>query len=313
MPKSRINSDQEYDQKTWIISILNTTDILIGHSALVVEGLETDPTSIYPRAFLGQYDISTVDDGKDEGTCAGSSFLNNTGFITKIKCFENQTYQLCLLLDDTEPEKGKFYIRKKENFRGIFLEYRVLSPMGLTENGQITEEDFKHERQQLQDFKHIIQDPFSIDKLKPFLSKLLVAPSKKAHTHLENKRNYEEEKFPAKSYPVSNLKAKEMIRSIYADELRCVKGNENLEIQKRNQLRIPEEKEALHLDEKGTVIELPRFQKFGKDHPLVKAFGNPEAGNNCTGWCLGKLLIAGVDPGHTKPKPKVAAGQCFIL
>lgn len=226
MRTSRVNPDPEYkfNQEIWLISIINTTSG-IGHSALVVEGLEKDPLSIYPKTFIGQYDISTIDLGLGEGTCGDSIFVNNKGCIATIKCFENE----------------------------------------------------------------------------------------------KNTRNYEEEKYPVKSFQVSAKNAKDMILSIKQEAELVDKASKNRSIRIWNDEHPLEEPKPFHLDAKGLPIESPKFQKFGKDHPMVKLLGDPEAGNNCTGWCLEKLSVAGITHDVLLPKPKTVSGyrytseSCLIL
>lgn len=57
-------------------------------------------------------------------------------------------------------------------------------------------------------------------------------------------------------------------------------------------------------DENGKIYELLRYQKLGKDHILVKLFGDDEHGNNCAGWCYEKLGVS------KKPKPPI---NCQIM
>jgi hypothetical protein len=188
MPQSRINETYEYNENIWIISVVNTTgSIVAGHTAIVVEGLEK-MDGIYEKPFIGQYDIAA---NAEEESC-----INVKGYITKIKCFENE----------------------------------------------------------------------------------------------ENKRDYAKEKYPALSYYVEPIKAKEMIRSVKEDALKT--------------------KQAMTI---GSYVDLLRYQKLGKNHLLTQLLGDPLNGDNCTGWCLEKLAIAGVGNGNGKPKPFWQAGQCIFL
>lgn len=206
MPKSVINNDFEITENKWVVSILNTTRSLTeGHSAIVVEGIENDSTHIYKKSFIGQYDITSSSDESQSGC------VNPTGYITKVKIFENE----------------------------------------------------------------------------------------------ENKRNYKEEKFPAKSYYVLPILAKKMIVAIKEDEKRTKQAMENWS---RESTRKP-----LILDESQNPITPLKYQKLGKNHLLVGFFGSTAAGDNCTGWCLEKLAIAGIGDGTGKPKPAIQSGQCFIL
>jgi hypothetical protein len=63
----------------------------------------------------------------------------------------------------------------------------------------------------------------------------------------------------------------------------------------------------------GSHADLLRYQKLGKYHPLTRLLGDPLNGDNCTGWCLEKLAIAGIGSGDGKPKPFWQAGQCTFL
>ena len=110
-------------------------------------------------------------------------------------------------------------------------------------------------------------------------------------TERDKKDSYEEKKYPAMSYNVSPDAAKKMIASIKEDKERTEKARQN------------------GFDEKGEPIRFLKFQRLGKHHPLVKIFGDPNEGNNCAGWCLEKLAVAGIGDETGKPKPKVVSGE----
>ena len=74
-----------------------------------------------------------------------------------------------------------------------------------------------------------------------------------------------------------------------------------------------EAKEPPHVDSNNQPIRPLKYQKLGKSHFLVGFFGDSEDGDNCTGWCLEKLAVAGIGDGTGKPKPAKQAGQCLIL
>lgn len=215
MPKSQINSDFEFNEKKWVISILNTTprDIIQGHSAIVIEGLVKDPLSISGlKPILIQYDLTSAAEENQNS-------INTKGYITKIRRYGTT---------EEDKEKGT-----------------------------------------------------------------------------ENKRNYEELKFPAKSYRVETDAAKRMIDSIESDRHRTEQAMENWS-------RASSGQEPIR-GEDGEPVRPLRYQKLGKHHPIVELFGVNSHGDNCAGWCIEKLSVAGIGDGTDKPKPAVAAGQCLIL
>ena len=82
---SRISPSFDYDEQTWVVSIINTEtwDITGGHSAIVVEGLEDNSLSIYEKkVFIGQYDIGA--------SAEVQSCINTEGIIHNIRCYENE-------------------------------------------------------------------------------------------------------------------------------------------------------------------------------------------------------------------------------
>ena len=103
-----------------------------------------------------------------------------------------------------------------------------------------------------------------------------------------------------------------MIQSIKEDAKRTQKGMENRSIELKNESLSLEEKLPLHLDGEGKPITCMPYQKLDKDHPWVKIFGDTEAGRNCTGWCISKMQIAGIEPNGLLPKPKYYS-PCLIL
>ncbi len=129
----------------------------------------------------------------------------------------------------------------------------------------------------------------------------------------ENKRDYEKERYPGQSYYVTRLAAWKMIAAIKADYARTEQAMENYARKKRNLRKEEYEvKESLIVDLDGKPIEPLPYQKLGKHHPFVKLLFNPEQGDNCAGWCLEKLAIAGIGDGTGIPKPKVVSGQCLL-
>lgn len=136
----------------------------------------------------------------------------------------------------------------------------------------------------------------------------------KCYENEENTRNYEELKFPGRSYYVSRDDAKKMIQSIKEDAKRVEKGMQNRSIELKNEeIKSPEHKLPLHLDGEGKPVTCMPYQKLDESHPWVKLFGDTEAGRNCTGWCISKMEVAGIDPDGLLPKPKDYSGQCLIL
>lgn len=121
----------------------------------------------------------------------------------------------------------------------------------------------------------------------------------------ENKRDYAALNYPARSYRVDAEAAKAMIRSIERDRIRTDQAMENWSRGARG--------ETLLLDEAGQPIEPLRYQKLGKHHPIVALFGSSVHGDNCAGWCIHQLSVAGIGDGTDKPKPAIAAGQCAVL
>ena len=135
----------------------------------------------------------------------------------------------------------------------------------------------------------------------------------KCYENEENKRDYEKERYPSQSYYVTRLAAWKMIASIQADRARTAQAMENWARDSRNSKKGEhEQKESLIVDLDGKPIEPLLYQKLGKHHPFVKLLFDPEKGDNCAGWCLEKLAIAGIGDGTGIPKPKVIAGQCLI-
>lgn len=129
----------------------------------------------------------------------------------------------------------------------------------------------------------------------------------------ENKRDYEKEQCPSQSYYVTRLAAWRMIAFIKADRARTAQAMENWARKGRNLKKGEHEpKESLIVDLNGNPIEPLKYQKLGKHHPLVKLFYDADKGDNCAGWCLEKLAIAGIGDGTDIPKPKIIAGQCIL-
>lgn len=104
-------------------------------------------------------------------------------------------------------------------------------------------------------------------------------------------RDYEKAKYPSKSFWVTPSDAQAMIDSIKNDADYIQNAWDT-----------------------GNVDQLLKYQNLGKHHPLVELFGEPDKGDNCTGWCLEKLAIAGIGDGKGKPKPtKQTESNCMIF
>jgi len=118
----------------------------------------------------------------------------------------------------------------------------------------------------------------------------------------ENKRDYQKANYPHVSYKVDAKAADDVIKSIEKDRDRTLKAMENW---KRKAIG-----EDLLMDGNGQPIVPLRYQKLGKKHPIVKLFGGSDCGDNCAGWCIDKLEIAGII--RDWPKPRSLAGQCIL-
>ncbi len=135
----------------------------------------------------------------------------------------------------------------------------------------------------------------------------------KCYENEENKRDYESKRYPSQSYYITRLAAWKMVASIKADRARTEQAMENWARNSRNLKKGEhEQKESFILDLDGKPIEPISYQKLGKHHPFVKLLLDPEQGDNCAGWCLEKLAIAGIGDGTGIPKPKVISGQCLL-
>ncbi len=94
--------------------------------------------------------------------------------------------------------------------------------------------------------------------------------------------------YPAKSYYVDPIKVRKMMDSIENDQEQVQRAHQGL-------------------------ADPLRYQRLGRNHFLVKILGSSEDGDNCAGWCLQKLALAGIGNGDGKPVPSKAAGQCNLL
>jgi len=83
MGKSIINNEFEYDEQTWIVTVLNTGSKFGGHSIIVVEGLKTNSIHNRVENFIGQYDIKFT-----KYAIQDSSF-NTKGYVSSVDIFEN--------------------------------------------------------------------------------------------------------------------------------------------------------------------------------------------------------------------------------
>lgn len=105
------------------------------------------------------------------------------------------------------------------------------------------------------------------------------------------KRDFEKANYPSKSYWVRPDDAQKMIQSIKADAIKIERAWAT-----------------------NDMSQMLKYQKLGKHHILVQLFGDPEKGDNCTGWCLEKLAIAGIGDGKGKPKPtKQTESNCVLF
>jgi hypothetical protein len=111
-------------------------------------------------------------------------------------------------------------------------------------------------------------------------------------TPVQNMGRFDYSQYPAQSYYIPAAKAEEMIVAIKLDKSVCEKADAG-----QGPGNGPDK------------TEYPPYQMLGKD----SMFTNPENGDNCAGWCLKKLAIAGIGDGTGKPMPAKATGQCTIL
>ena len=81
----------------------------------------------------------------------------------------SKNYEIHLMSNDIQPETGKFYLRNKDD---NLLEYTVVNPFGKLITGEITQDELKHK----------IPEPFSLDELKLFFTKILKITSERGHT-----------------------------------------------------------------------------------------------------------------------------------
>lgn len=76
MPFSKIFKDKSFDERTWIVSIVNTSRSLFGHSVLVIEAVMPSSASLQVIHF----DIFARPNGSPH-----DNFLNRKGLITEIR------------------------------------------------------------------------------------------------------------------------------------------------------------------------------------------------------------------------------------
>lgn len=106
-------------------------------------------------------------------------------------------------------------------------------------------------------------------------------------------------RYTAKSYPVDAMKAKEMIRSIKADQVKTeqlIRMIESGSVQE-------ESIDSYFIQNQGFF----EYQLMGKSSYLA----DDGAGDNCAGWVLAKLAVAGIGDGSGKPFPEKIAGGWF--
>ena len=111
----------------------------------------------------------------------------------------------------------------------------------------------------------------------------------------QNILHYCSKKFLHRSHNVLVTNAKKMIEAIKKDAVQTEKAWEN----KERPQRLP----PLNVDANGKAITFLPYQFIGMNHPLVKLFGRSADGDNCAGWCLQKMKIAGIGDGTGKPTP----------
>lgn len=91
--KSRFNPEIEFNEKQWIISVINTGNgtigKLTGHSAIIVEGVESKAPSFHSKLFVGFYDIRAA--LYDEPS--SSIDINPKGYISSITTDEQDDYR----------------------------------------------------------------------------------------------------------------------------------------------------------------------------------------------------------------------------
>lgn len=89
--KSKVKSNYEFDEETWVVSVVNTGDKLPGHAIIVVEGIKLLDERGAKSAFITQYDIQAAlfpNEMQD-------SVLNKKGYIKEIRIFEtSRDYKL---------------------------------------------------------------------------------------------------------------------------------------------------------------------------------------------------------------------------
>ncbi len=134
-----------------------------------------------------------------------------------------QGYDLCLLSEDIKPDKGKFYIRKKDDF----LEYLVFDPAGEKKNDKISKDEF--EQITNEKFDQVTSEPI-LDNLKPCLPKILKITSERGHTvKIDEKADTDEYvKYLQNSVEINKVKITEFKENIWSKKegykLICLKS-----------------------------------------------------------------------------------------
>lgn len=104
MKTSKINSQFQFGEEIWCVSVINTGVKLGGHSVLVVEGLKRGVKN-FPELFVGQYDI------RARTFSPPKSVLENAkGLLTEVRCFEENEYKR-----NYSEYKGKSYLVTPNN------------------------------------------------------------------------------------------------------------------------------------------------------------------------------------------------------
>lgn len=120
--KSKVNAEFEFDQNNWVISVFNsvqgTTNKLFGHAVILVEGLEPNKnSSLYPKLFIGQYDIQAEVERTEESF---ESISNRKGIISEIRIYQGDKYL------NNKKYNDKFY-KECQSRSFVVSKYNVLN------------------------------------------------------------------------------------------------------------------------------------------------------------------------------------------
>jgi len=133
MPRaqSRVNPKEEFNEKKWLISVVNTGSRFSGHSVLVVEGFkpESDNNQFFtqePKLFIGRYDIIAMIDSEQE------SSINTKGYIKEVRITEENSYREVLTRDYTKFSSKSYLV----DFNRIAKISVALRPRWIAYNGR---------------------------------------------------------------------------------------------------------------------------------------------------------------------------------